>query len=607
MGIHYLTNFVDNHFKGWKRNLVKGKLIIDGHSLSYALFEEYMAQRASQPRSDMYGGDYVSIARHVDNFFNTLLESGISPLVVVDGINPDDKADTIAERKKAKLKAVIRLFDDGTLPIEITKELESDRHWLGKKQSTEKRYARPFLLIDVVINSVKRVLGDDHLFVADSDADVDVACLAIHHQCPVLSQDSDFCAFPLLYGYIPYSKFHWSNAKNNIYGELYSYQLFCQQFGIRDTSLLTVIPVIVGNDTIAQMDETLLKMIMQDDAYTAAGNRNLIEDAVKFVASFATFDACLTWLRQRKLFGVIKSIQDAYHDYLFLPLFKPRNSLATTVHCKNGSLLPDLVLKKYRKGAFYSFVIDALQMHKAHFSVVVEDVLSEKCCRLIGVPIRRAIYGILCGSDACILESQRRECAAIFDEVEIKTVSHVTYDGEQIPLPTLQSCGSELDGKYGRKILFGILDAREEDFKNIPQDYQLLLAITRYWYEYCTVEKKEILLKSFILLLQLSKENKLERYRSAIGGLLAKHTEPPFRIASFAHAFAQWQTLYHDIKCLDELLQMPLKLQPSVSDFLECSSLYGLVEAVMIGGDLKVIEQHHLNQNAYQMFFAVTN
>ena len=599
MGIHYLTGFVDKHFKGWKRSLVKGKLIIDGHSLSYALFEEYSSsQQGSQ--SEIYGGDYVTIARQIDGFFNTLLEAGINPIVVIDGINPDDKADTIAERNKVKLETVISLFHDiEALPVEITKELESDRQRVGKKRSTERKHARPFLLLNVLINSVKRVLGEDHLFVADSDADVDIACLAIHHQCPVLSQDSDFCIFPLLYGYIPYSRFHWRNAKNNVYGELYSYELFCQQFGIHDTLLLTVIPVIVGNDTMAQMDEPLLKMIMPGDSYTG----NLVENAVKFVASFTNFDTCLTWLRQQKLFSMIKGVQDVYHVYLFLPLFKPRNSLTTSIRCKDGSHLPDLLLEKYRKGAFFSFVVDAVQIQKVRLGVVVEDVLSESWCRLIGVPIRKAIYGILCGSDACILESQRRANATSQVEVEVESITHVMYDREEVPLPTLQSCGLELNVEYGKKILFGILDAREEDFNYIPRDYQLLLAITRYWYKRCTIEKKEVLLKSFILLLQLSRENKLERYRS-IGGRLARYTDPPFRIASFAHAFAQWKTLYHDIKCLNNLLQVPLKLL-LVSDFLECSCLYSLTEAVM-KGDLKIIEEYHLNENAYQVFFAVT-
>ena len=93
-----------------------------------------------------------------------------------------------------------------------------------------------------------------------------------------------------------------------------------------------------------------------------------------------------------------------------------------------------------------------------------------------------------------------------FEEVEIKISTHVTYDNKQIPLPTLQSCGSEIDKEYGKKILFGTLDATVEDFENIPQDYRLLLVITRYWYKHCTIDKKHVLLESFLILLQLLKQ-----------------------------------------------------------------------------------------------------
>ena len=111
MGIHYLTAFVNKHFKDWKISPVKGKLIVDGHSLSYALLEYC----SNGPRNEIYGGDYVSIARQMDIFFNTLLEAGVNLLVVFDGINPDEKAGTIKRRRMRKLKTVIRLVDDVTV------------------------------------------------------------------------------------------------------------------------------------------------------------------------------------------------------------------------------------------------------------------------------------------------------------------------------------------------------------------------------------------------------------------------------------------------------------------------------------------------------------
>ena len=39
-------------------------------------------------QSEIFGGDYISIATQMNNFFNTLLKAGINPLVVLDGITP---------------------------------------------------------------------------------------------------------------------------------------------------------------------------------------------------------------------------------------------------------------------------------------------------------------------------------------------------------------------------------------------------------------------------------------------------------------------------------------------------------------------------------------
>ena len=314
MGISNLTKFVNRYFTCWKKSPVKGKLVVDGHALSYSLFEEFVI--STGPQTEMYGGDYVSIARQIDEFFHKLLEAGINPLVVLDGINPDEKTDTIAQRKTEKLETVVGLFyPDRALPTErVTNEADESDGQRRKKQPTERKYARPFFILNAMIDSVKRVLGEGNLFVADSDADVDVACLAIHHQCPVLSSDSDFYAFPLLHGYIPYSRFKWRNAeRNTIYGEFYFYQLFCEQFRIHDPSLLTIIPAIVGNDTISRLDENVLKLIMPEfkDAV------DLVANAVKYVSTFNTFDACLTSLRKLKLFGMIKSIQVAYIMIIF--------------------------------------------------------------------------------------------------------------------------------------------------------------------------------------------------------------------------------------------------------------------------------------------------
>ena len=446
---------------------------------------------------------------------------------------------------------------------------------------------------------------------ADGDADMDIASLAVHHRCPVLSNDSDFYIFPLQYGYIPYSRFHWSDPQNDgIYAEFYFHEHFCEQFGICYPSLLAVIPAIVGNDMMPRLDAKHRKMILPPDPDC----KSLIESVIMYAASFTTLEACISMLQRQELIDptdVIENIQEAYNDYFFVPcnICKPLDVLRTTLKCVDGSPLPEFVLKKFRVGVFSTFLIRILR-EQVLYKIVLED-MSDSWCQLIGVPIRRAIYGILCGSDAFITELQRGDNPLIYDEIPIKSVRTVTYDGRRIPLPSLESCGVRIERDYGKKILFGILDVKEEDFKKIPVYYQLLLAITRYWYKRCTISKKDVLLKAFLLnlqqpLLALSTTafvGKDEKPKDKKNSTKASSAESLFPVSSFTHAFAQWQSLYGDIFNLSQLLQEPLVLPP-VSDFLECSYLHSLVEIIIEKGVKKIIRQNGLDQNVYSDFLS---
>ena len=329
-----------------------------------------------------------------------------------------------------------------------------------------------------------------------------------------------------------------------------------------------------------------------------------------YTASFTTLEACKHILQKQQLIdptAIIENLQDAYDDYFFVPCkfcIPLNNPLKTSLKCLDGSSLPEFVLKKFRVGVFSTFLIRILRAQEM-YKIVIED-LSEKWCQLIGIPIRAAIYGILCGSDALIAEYQRGDNPMEYDIVYIESVRTVTYDGETTPLPSLQSCGMHIENEYGKKVLFGILDVKEEDLKKIPTYHQLLLAITRYWYRYCTIDKKDVLLKAFLLNLQQplgALGTTLSKKQESENSLAMASAKPLFPVSSFAHAFAQWQSLYHDVCNLNRLLQEPLILPPA-SDFLECSYLHSLVEVVIEGGVEKVTEQNGLDQNLYLDFLS---
>ena len=591
MGIRCLTTFVNKKFTRWKKGLVHGELIIDGCSLSYEFFHAY---------ADVYGGNYMSLAKGIENFLATLINYKIKPFLIFDGTIDDRKIETLVSRTHEKLETAVAVAE------------KSDQECIPNRiPSFSDRILEPILASYIVIDTVKRVLGGDCLFVADGDADIDIASLAIHHRCPVLSNDSDFYIFPLQYGYIPYSRFHWSNPQSDgIYAEFYFHECFCEQFEICDSSLLAVIPAIVGNDMMPQLDAEHRNMILPPDPEC----KSLIESVVMYAASFTTLEACINILQRQELIdptSVLENIQEAYNDYFFVPckFCRPLNTLETTLKCIDGSPLPEFVLKKFRVGVFSTFFIRILREQEM-YGIVLEDI-SESWCQLIGVPIRRAIYGILCGRDAFITEFQRGENPLIYDEIQVKSVRTVTYDGRKIPLPSLESCDIGIEKNYGKEIVFGILDVKEEDFKKVPVYYQLLLAITRYWYKYCTISKKDVLLKAFLLnlqqpLLALSTTafvGKDEKPKGKKGSTMASSPKSLFPVPSFIHAFAQWQSLYSDIFDLSQLLQEPLVLPP-VSDFLECSYLHSFVEVIMQRGVKKVIQQNGLDRNIYLDFLS---
>ena len=93
-----------------------------------------------------------------------------------------------------------------------------------------------------MIMIANKQLDDSCLYVADGDADVEIARLSKFKRCPVLSNDADFYVYPL-FRFIPYSKFEWYNAhsdKAGLFLEMYSYEDFIKEFSIAHPSLLVL-------------------------------------------------------------------------------------------------------------------------------------------------------------------------------------------------------------------------------------------------------------------------------------------------------------------------------------------------------------------------------
>lgn len=373
-----------------------------------------------------------------------------------------------------------------------------------------------------------------------------------------------------------------------IFGEFYFCEQFAKQFGISDLRLLALLPAIAGNDFIPPVDEYMKRILPQKDV-------PIPEKVLQYAADFKTIDDCKTVLLKQKLIDShipLQNIQAALQDY-FISVQNPYGGLNTILSCNNDSKLPSFVLEYIRKGVYPKLIIDALCRREVDLKVAIEDMHSEKWCHLIGIPIRKVIYGILCGSDACVHEHQRHERSSVTFEIKtVRATTSVTYHGSTIPLPNLPCCNTEIES--AKKILYGALECREKDFKSFAKNYRLVLAVTRYWYNKCITADKNTFLHSFLLFLQEPKT------------VIVMKTSLPsrsasFPLSSFVHAFAQWQSLYYDIHCLNQLLRQPLPLlEPA--EFLECSNLYWYTKAVMETSVAEVIRRLELDVDAYMAF-----
>ena len=210
MGIRYLKSFVRQHFKGWKREEIRSNLVIDGLNL---LFNFYTFDC-------LHGGQFTEYREKVFSYYEHLQQCGITPIVIIDGINHTKFLD----RNCITFLGVTTFSQLGSTSVALV----------------------PSLCRDVYI----QVLSELNIkyVVVDGDADMTLAKVTNFYNCPVLSDDSDFYLFKLRGGCIPLDKFYCST--NPITADVYYYKEFCRQF-FRSESVRLILPALAGNDSLA--------------------------------------------------------------------------------------------------------------------------------------------------------------------------------------------------------------------------------------------------------------------------------------------------------------------------------------------------------------------
>lgn len=588
MGIRGLTGFIDDHFTGWKRTRITGNLIIDGYSVCHTMYHELGIDSA-------HGGDYVSFAICIKEFFKALISSDITPYVVFDGVDLDEKKkETHLERRTKDVCRVWKML---------------------RGQSLVERFL-PYFARQIMVDTVRNIDGV-RFNVVEGDADSYLAGMAVALNGPVLSTDSDFFIFPIPAGYIPYANLSWKGWKEHpIVANVFTYTAFINQLGLTDPALLTLIPAVMGNDTMAPLEHFTTNVLMKGLPCNLKLTQTTVKSIIRFAKKFnSSIECTMSMYNSTKCSSEnpLLNMQEAYDFYYgsvqqysdldYVPNFK----------CADKCGVPDFVVKQFVKGKFSTLLMDAICLHDVDLRVAAEDMTCG-WCHQIGIPIRKVIYAITCPEDGKIFEYQR--CLGNFKDykhISMKVVDQINYKNEIVCVPRLLDILSCSTIKKTR-ILFGVLECTEEMFTQFPSNLMVVLAITRYWRIHCETDLNPSNLLSVLIiclmedlpeqLIHTTRDLESLAYREwTIDSNTVKEISCGY-LLRFVHAFAQWQSLYHDIYCLNQLLLEPVELL-ALSEFFEGTKMYSCFQDVLDYGIERIILQKKLNSAQYNSMFKI--
>ena len=233
MGIRGLKTFMTQHYlDSLKYQPLKGSLVIDGLGIMYELYSKYWR----------ISGRYHMFKKKVIEFSKSLVISGLSPVVIIDGLELDDmKFDTLCGRKLSTIKRVQTLSEEDPYnPLD---------NLLGRHNVVSP------ILIHIVFSEAVREAGCELIF-ADGEADPVIMKTANDSNCPVLANDTDFFIFPLKEGFILYDEdiFRYNRISKQYEAKIFRQEGFVRRWlvnghgGEPSNELCLLIPALVGND-----------------------------------------------------------------------------------------------------------------------------------------------------------------------------------------------------------------------------------------------------------------------------------------------------------------------------------------------------------------------
>ncbi|XP_026323114.1 protein asteroid [Hyposmocoma kahamanoa] len=298
MGVRGLTTYINYNRDAILEQfyLHNTQLVIDGHSLCAQLYSSLNCFSA-------FGGDYDKYAMHVKNFFKNLRKCNVLPYVLFDGSYETRKLRTAYSRLSSKIYGASRLdpVTQGSLQI------------------------FPLLLRDVFIEVLAEI--DVPYTVCEFEADDEIAALARHLNCPVLSYDSDFFIYNVLY--IPFNTLEAKpqtlvENDNKVYAlecKIFKIENLTDHFGGLNKEMMPLLATLLGNDFVEK--RVFNKFFSQLKLPKSKKNQNeqqrCIHGLLKWLQT-ETLDSAIAKIlgrlkknKKHKVFAIIKKSVAAYN------------------------------------------------------------------------------------------------------------------------------------------------------------------------------------------------------------------------------------------------------------------------------------------------------
>uniref|UniRef100_A0A1X7UUV5 Uncharacterized protein n=1 Tax=Amphimedon queenslandica TaxID=400682 RepID=A0A1X7UUV5_AMPQE len=553
MGIRGLTTYMNwSYWRQWRTIEVRGRLIIDAMSVCFVIHENN--------RIDwLHGGQYWELRQSYKRFITSLLESGIEPIVIFDGIDyTGKKSGVMLDRKESARQAISDILDKDDAESNSSTGSSASRldkqHDFSKPAPSQGSTVIP-LFAQAVFCETLRELGVRFVY-ADGDADSIIASIANYYSCPVVSNDSDFFFFNIRAGYIPFYNLHWEQQP--VTAQVYYYLYFVDNFNFKSLEVPLLIPAILGNDYIEPLNSPCLR---GDIAVTLlkyrerrGGTRSWRDKTHELILYFKNFSSpdeflnCISRCCLRNEVSIVEKNLEIAKDFYTVNEFSIKDIMnKSEMTTSNGTALPLWMIQQLRNGQFSLSAMAPVVFNGSVLPNIIDNP-KRRSAMFIGLPIRRCMYTILL---PLLEESYVHETVSVdFEDGYSSIACNAANEYFRFNLPSITdmekiSISCRIDALcFSLECSSGILNWFEDKWK-------LVVLSLAFWTKYAVPDIH--LIKSLILCFIVCS---LDRDPSS--HMPHSTDADSSQNNDTLHVFSMWQCVYHDTMKLNNVLMNPL-------------------------------------------------